>query len=372
MTTPANPVDIFELLDIETREDTYSRLIVHHLGHSIGLRQQLLTHAFGSSAPRAVQGDEIFLRHKLPDEAGIVDIFLQSPAGTPDRWAMFIESKLFSAEHGEQVKRYWNATRGLVGPTGRCAGVFLTIAGDGSSCEHVVPLTHRQLTAWIREHLADLPDDPVLRIAADGYIARAQAPLPEALDDARVSRLLEPSWGLVPRLAGVAAVGAALHRGLAGGWTHDAIWIQGRGHANPGLLFWQPGWWGTEVTGARWTPENYNVHLEIELTEHGPWKLKLHFEAEPYHTLAEIATLENHAAFTAMRDAFRAAIHARQAELPGWKMSNYPLQMAVFKVDLGPTSTVAVAREQLAPALAQIAPHIHAALSNARKAATPT
>ena len=88
MTTPANPVDIFELLDIETREDTYSRLIVHLLGHSIGLRQRLLDHAFGNGAPRAAPGDRITLRHTLPGDAGIVDIFLQAPADSADRWAV--------------------------------------------------------------------------------------------------------------------------------------------------------------------------------------------------------------------------------------------------------------------------------------------
>ena len=367
MTTPANPVDIFELLDIETREDTYSRLIVHLLGHSIGLRQRLLDHAFGNSAPRAAPGDRITLRHTLPGDAGIVDIFLQAPADSADRWALFIESKLFSAEHGEQTKRYWSATSAIVGPSGRPSGVFLTIAGHRASCEQVVPLKHRLLTEWIREHLSDFSEHPVLRIAAEGYIARAQAPLPEAKDDTRYAVLLEQSWGLVPRLAGVSALGAAMYATLPGEWKHDAIWIQGRGHANPGLQFWQPGWLGRELTGDRWTTENIFVHLEMELDDRATWRLKLHFETEPYLTLGEIDELEDAANFARMRDAFRAALHARAARLPGWKMSNYPLQIAAFPVHV-PDPTVARLRERLAPAMAMIAPHIHEALASARGA----
>lgn len=358
---PQSP-DIFELLDIEAREDTYSRLLVHLLRHSNGLLRRLLAHAFPSDTP-AADAVDITLRHGL-GEAGVVDLLLRDRAG---RWVMFVESKLFSAEHGEQTCRYWKACEALVAPAGRVAGVFLTIAGDRSAHPRVAPLTHRELTGWIAEHRPEFHAHSALRIAADGYIQRAQAPLPVAADATVVRTLLQPSWGLVPRLAGVAALGEALHHGLPGGWTSDAITIQGKGHANPGLQFWQPGWWGTWLTNNRWTSDNHDIHLEVELTAAQPWLLKLHFETSPYHTLAELRTLAGHADFAAMRDAFRAALKARAADLPRWKMSNYPLQIAKLKLDVGPDLTVAELRQRFAPALAEIAPHIHAALAAAKE-----
>lgn len=360
-----NSPDIFELLDIETREDTYSLLLVHLLRHSVGLRRRVLEHAFGPNPPADIA--EIVPRHTLPGDAGIVDIFLRHPEGPAGRWAMFIESKLFTGEHGGQTTRYWNACRTLVGATGCPAGIFLTIDGAVPSCPQVVRLTHRELTTWIAEYLSDIPERSAMRFAAEGYIARAQAPLPEATDQTRYSALLEQSWGLVPRLAGVSALGAAMYSGIPGEWSHNAIWIQGRGHANPGLQFWQPGWWGAELTGDQWTPENINVHLEMELNDRATWRLKLHFETEPYLTLGEIDELDNSASFARMRDVFRTALHAHAVDLPGWRMSTYPLQIAAFPVHV-PDPTVARLRERLAPAMAMIAPYISEALGIARKA----
>ncbi|MCY1062779.1 PD-(D/E)XK nuclease family protein [Nannocystis sp. SCPEA4] len=367
MTAPLlHSPDIFELLDIEAREDTYSRLLVNLLQHSVGLRRRVLAHGFRTDPPPAESVD-ITLRHGL-GEAGTVDVLLRDPAG---HWVIFIESKLFSAEHGGQTRRYWKACEELVAPNGRTAGIFLTIAGDPSSHSPVVPLTHRELTAWIAEHSGDFQPHRPLGIAAEAYVQRAQAPLPVAADACVVQTLLRPAWGLVPRLAGVAALGAALHRGLPGGWTHDAITIQGKGHANPGLQFWQPGWWGTWTANDRWTSDNYNIHLEIELTDGAPWRLKLHFETEPYHTLTELKALAGHADFAVMRDAFRASLQAQAGRLPRWKMSNYPFQIAKFNLDVGPEATVDQLREHLAPALAEIAPHIHTALAAAKQAIRP-
>ena len=361
---PHSP-DIFELLDIEEREDTYSRLLVNLLRRSAGLRRRVLARGFGQEPPPA-EPVEVLLREKL-DESNCVDILLHDPANT---WTMFIELKLYSGEHGGQTCRYWRACERRVGPNGRVAGIFLTITGAQAECPSAVSLTHRELTTWIALHLADFQEFPALRIAAEAYVQRAQAPRPVAADDTPARTLLQQSWGLVPRLAGVDALGAALHRGLPGEWTHDAITIQGQGHANPGLQFWQPGWWGDELDDNRWTFNNYDIHLEIELTEGSPWRLKLHFETRPYHTLRELRALQGHADFAVMRDAFRAALRPHAAYLPGWKMSNYPFQIASFKLgaDIGPESTLAQLRQQLAPALTAIAPHIHTALAAARQA----
>lgn len=363
---PASP-DIFEILDIEEREDTYSRLLVHLLRRSPGLRQNLLTHAFGTEAPQADPAT-VELRHRFAD-GRVVDIFLAGPEG-PNRWALFIESKLFSAEHGCQTADYLKESRALVGPTGRAEGIFLTIAGNRACAPEVVSLTHWVLTTWISAHLDDFRDQPALCIAAEAYIRRAQIPLPErATDEALIRDILSaPRWGLVPYLAGVSALGAALRHELPGGWEHDAIWIQGRGHANPGLQFWQPAWCGSQIVEPNWTADNIYVHLEIELTESPPWRLKVHFETEPYYTQRELGQLKGHAGFATMRDTFRDALHAQHSQFPLWKQTWHKLQSAILAAPVGPDATVAQLRAYFAPAMAAIAPCITHALTQARAA----
>ncbi len=358
--------DIFEILDIEDREDTYSSLLVHLLRASASLRGRVLEYAFGADPPSS-EGVTVELRKGL-GEHGIVDILL-SPVDPAARWTLFIETKVFSGEHWEQTKRYLKACRQRVGPDGRAAGVFLTLGSTKPSSSQVKSLTHRELTEWIRGSLATVQDDPALHLAASAYIARAQVPLPEATDNKPIAELFfERTTGLVPHLAGTAALGEAIKLALPGSWEHTAIWIQGRGHANPGLQFWRKGWRGTPIVGHKWTRDNIFVHLEIELTEGPPWRLKLHFETDPYYTQTELATLDGHKEFIRMRDAFRAVVHANLSEPSKWRRSNYPLQSAVFKFTPKAGETVEGLRKTLLPAFAQILPVVETALTAVRPA----
>lgn len=365
LTAPPVSPDIFEILDVEDREDSYSRLLVHLLRNSAGLRQKLLQHAFGANAPTPERAS-VALRRGFNDKR-IVDIFLRDLT-EPPTWALFIESKLFSAEHGKQTVDYLASTRALVGPTGKGAGIFLTIAGNKAAAPEVLPLTHRKLAGWITEQLVDIRDMPTLHLAAEAYARRAQAPVPDRADDnARVHDVLHTQrWGLVPHLAHVAALGAALRHGLSGDWKHDAIWIQGKGHANPGLQFWLPQWCGSEIVEPNWTPNNIYVHLEVELTDAPPWRLKVHFETEPYYTQSELHQLNGHAGFDAMRDVFRATLHAQASQFPQWKTTSYKLQSAALDAALGLDATVAQLRACFEPAMAAIAPCITHALAQAR------
>lgn len=180
MTISSTSSDIFEILDIEEREDTYSRLLVHILQRSPGLRQRLLQHAFGDHAPSA-EPAMVTLRHHLGD-AGVVDVLMLGPKDAPRPWALFIESKLFSGEHSNQTKKYLAAIQAMAAPDGQASGIFLTIAGDSAQEPKVKPLTHRELTGWILAHMSDLRDHPALCIAAEAYARRAQVPLPERAD----------------------------------------------------------------------------------------------------------------------------------------------------------------------------------------------
>ncbi len=369
MTTPPRIPDIFEILDIAEREDTYSGLLVHILRRSPELCQQLMAHAFKPAAPPTGPVD-VKLRHRFPNER-VVDILLRDPADPP-RWAVFIESKLYSREHTNQTIEYLKATRALVTPDGRPAGIFLTITGETAKAD-VPSLTHRELAGWIERLLPSLKDDSALAIAAEAYTLRASAKLPDPASlDARVRDLRRKSvWGLVPHLASAWALGTTLRHGLSTEWLHDAVSIQSRGHSNPGLQFWLPTWRGTEVENDTWTPENIYVHLEVELTESPPWRLKVHFETEPYLTQRRLQEHEGHEGFARMRDAFRNALHAQKAKFPDWKPTHHKLQSAVIAAKLDPDATVAQLRDRFAPAMATIAPCITEALAQARATMKP-
>lgn len=367
MTHPPLTPDIFEILDVEEREDTYSRLLVHLLRHSPVLRNRLLAHAGVAGTPLEAPAD-VKLRHTFED-GRVVDILLRDTA-VPPRWALFIESKLYTGEHGEQTVDYLASTRKLVGASGKALGIFLTIGGDRARAVEVLSLTHRELTGWIEEVLHDLGDQPALKMAAEAYTRRARVPLPQrAEDNARVRELLRaPRWGLVPHLASVAALGASLCHGLDDAWKPEAILIQGKGHANPGLQFWRPGWCGREIVEQRWTANNIYVHLEVELTEAPPWRLKVHFETEPYYTQRELHELAGHEGFARMRDVFRDTLHAQSALFPQWKPTHYRLQSAILNAPMSPDITVAELRACFAPAMMAIAPCITRALDQARAA----
>ena len=281
---------------------------------------------------------------------------------------MFVETKIYSTEHGDQTQNYYNACSTLVGTQGRVGGLFLTIEGTAPTCPQVKPLTHRELARWLDSNQSVFQDDPVLSLATHAYIRRALASGPDASDTTPLTSLRQPHWGLIPPLAGATTLGTALLGALEPGtWRFEPVWIQGKGHANPGLVFWRQGWRGTPMTDERWTTENYNIHLEFELTPEPPWSLKLHFETLPYRAQKHLKSIKGHGRYEQMLKEFRRTLHASIADLPGWKGTGHELQIAVFKADLDSKATVAALRDRLKAAMSNIIGHVDAALARARE-----
>ena len=363
-------LDIFKVLDIETREDSYSSLLVHLLEHSPNLRSHLQDLAFGPAA-RPDGTPKIHLRRKI-GKHDIADITLQGPATANPPWIMFVEMKIYSTEHGDQTQRYWDACSTLVGTGGRVGGIFLTIEGTTPVCPHAKPLKHHDLAVWLDEHKSDFQDHPVLSLAADAYARRARAPKPSVVDTTALMTLRKPPWGLISPRASVVVLGEVVLNGLTEpkAWEFSPVWIQGKGHANPGLVFWRSGWRGTPMIDKRWTAENYNIHLELELAPEPPWSLKLHFETEPYLPQKRLKSVTGHGLYELMRKEFRRTLHAAIADVPGWKGTGHELQIAAFKIDLGPEATVAHLRDRLAPAMSAVAGRVGEALASARRRAS--
>lgn len=357
--------DIFEIFAITEQENAYTSLIAYLLQTSAPLRKHILQVALPELAPFAVDATASRQVRLTPSE--VVDILLEGTDDSGQRWACFIEAKVHSAEHGNQTERYFVACQQRVGPTGRVAGVLLTL--DGAPADHppVRSLKHRDLADWVAATETDFAANPVLPLAARAYIERARVPPPVADDQTAVKTLCKHLGGLVPRLAGADVLAKALIHDRALTWHHRTVWIQGRGHGNPGLVFWQSNWVGSPISEGRWRPANHNVHFEIELKTNGPGPLKLHFETEPYHTQNALKKLDGHATFIAVREAFRRLLHAKTGQLPGWKATNHRLQIAAFRPSLGDHPTVADLRTSLAPAFDLVGPFVTNALVSAAR-----
>lgn len=358
--------DIYELLGVKNREDTFTSLLAYLITASPDLGSKLRNLAFVADPP---EGSYTVHRQAHIAKGDIADILLSSKDAAGTRWEMFIETKVHSSEHGDQTVRYYRACTARVLAGGRVGGILLTLSGDGAKETRVPSLTHRRLADWIDEFSSDFEKYPVLKLAAEAYVQRARVPLPVAKADSALKTLLNPPYGLVPRLAGAETLGKECDHAFGNAWGTQVVWIQGRGHGHPGLLLRQAGWLGKPLKeNGQWQAENFNIHLEIALVEAAKWRLKLHFETNPYFTKRELKKIANSSAFFVMRDAFRATLKPELEKSSGWKVKGKDLQIAVFDLSVNHDATVAEFIKALMPELAYMGPRVQAALAKARKA----
>lgn len=355
--------DVFEIFGITERENAYTSLLAYLLKASVVLTEHVLKLGFSEPPPAL----ELAVHRQCAlNPSSIVDILLEGKDASGQRWALFIETKVHSAEFGDQTERYYAACQERVGAAGRVGGLLLTLEGEPALCKHVRPLKHCDLAVQVDARAADFAVNSLLQQAAAAYVTRALVPAPKAHDHTPLTQLLARHDGLVPRLAGANALANVLTAGIPGGWLASTVWIQGRGHANPGLLLRQDGWEGPSITGNRVTRKNYNLHLELELTESPSWRLKLHFETQPYLPQRALVKLDGHAKFIKLRETFRSLLAEKLGASSGWKAKGRKLQIAIFQLPVARGATVAQLRDALAPALEHIAPRVAGALAAAR------
>lgn len=319
-------MDIFELLDVPRREDTYSAVLSAALRVSPSLRRQLLGTAWAS--PPALEPVDIRFRHGV--EGGIVDILLDGKDQEGQRWILFIENKIDAKESVRASKRgqtedYLRAARALAGHPSRAAGIFLTLTGERAIAEGVTSISHRALAEAMNGAIRDFDASPELALAVSTYVRRATVSEP-AVVGMPYAALLEPVAGLRPQLSRAQAFGELVARQVPA-LTPTAISIQGVGHSNPGIQFRAAGWGGPRMDANRWARANVDLHFELELLSQ-PAPLKLHLETSPYRTAKELASVANVSQFDDLSASFRKALH--QGLPRGWKGTNYRLQAATW------------------------------------------
>lgn len=361
-TLDAMDLDVFELLDVARREDSYSSVLVHALRASARLRDRFFAHAFAD--PPALHGHTVKLRHKLQGKRAI-DIVVLALDAEDRPWCLFVESKIDAGEGPRQTSEYLVAARAEAGDPSRASGIFLTLGGERAGADGLPRLTHRELADWLESALVDFSYDPTLTFVVDAYCRRARAPRPVAMPGLALSDLLRHHRGLLPLLAGWSALGDAISMAAGDGWTAQAIRI-GSAASTPALQFRRDSWRGPEIVGRRWDAANIDIHAEIAFVGKGTWPLRLHFETSPYRSKEDLAKIHNVAAFRQARKVFGAAFHARAKGIDSWKMTGYKLQVATWSPAIGDSPSVGEAVAAYGGSLARITHATEVAIAELR------
>ncbi len=375
MRTLAGTPDLFDILDVSLREDTYTSLIAHVLGSDGQLARRVFGELTREAGFRPDHVDIHFRRQaaSLCTAATVAgkkdkpDLVLIGTRGT-ERWWVVIEAKVTAGEGPSQLRRYQQICEqernagGIAGYT----LYFLTLAGHTPSEPSYRAITHAELAtlfettagsgfhgrshfaaAWsaYRKRLEQFtnavpdPDSPVLQWLSS-------APVGFVTADERCRRLASI---VVPD-----------------GWESSGGHFVAKGHANALVLAWRPSWIGSDYDpgGPHRLAECFNIHFEAEIATFPETRdtatCHLHYETRPYlptSQLSAVATPDEIAEFTERRERFRAQLHARLAGLPdsGWQPRPHKLQIARFLLPTPPGMTIAELRERLETPLDQIA-----------------
>jgi len=174
---PNDKQDIFDVLDVSLREDTYTRLSVAALERSPEIRQAVFEKLTGQKTLDIP--DKPLFRHGLGEDASknLPDIFIKGRISTGDWW-LVVEVKLMSKEGYEQTARYKEECDKAQNK-GQCKGytvIYLTLDGSEPDTPGWGPLSHSDWVKLISDHDSSkiLQTDPVLSVPWKAYETRVR------------------------------------------------------------------------------------------------------------------------------------------------------------------------------------------------------
>jgi len=366
-------VDIFEILSVERREDSYNSLITYALMNSQAACDEVVRHALPNAPSLAW---DVKCRSKNT-EGKVPDVTITGESNG-EKWGVFIENKIDATEAIGQTRGYFDVIRSYVIEKDRAGGIFLTL--DGATAHRhvqetgetrVMSLTHRELAAILHKHLDDLGEPlqagSTLRNAVASYVDRASVPPPVldlkcTLSSLRDSLRVKSRHAMHPGLVQYAAL-AKLLASKVGVPEQNAcsVLAQNQGSATPGLQLRADKWRGKNIDGNFWDLANLDIHLEVLFGESKPGSIHLHFETCPYLTKRELANLTNFDQFRAAQGEFRAIVHAAALKLPLWRMKNTYLQVASADSSLTNSSTIEEFIRAFADRFSEISPVVDVA-----------
>jgi len=348
--------DIFDILDVSLREDTYSRLIVEILKQSPGIKAAVFEELTG----HVPTGDaHPTFRRGIGEKGGKhhPDIVVKCPTAE-GIWWLVIEAKVQSGEGWGQTSRYWQAVQQYRENDDICGYtlIFLTLTGEPPTDEHWQPMTHYRLAQLIAQHdgAGLLGTHPVISAPWRAYTARLEhyeAFGPPGEGEPILGWLCRPDEYFVTKSERARVLDSLLvpqgYEGLSG-------MNVARGREQFLTLAWLPYW----VTG-EWREggdvrleDCIQVHFEIDVPI--PFSgsfgtCHIHCEAHPYMRKREVERLGDEAeGFLRLMECLREEIHLR---LPGtsWRPSRYWLQKARFRFPMSHATTIGQLRDLLLP-----------------------
>jgi hypothetical protein len=286
--------DLFSVLGVGFREDSYSELIANYFQTHLDKANEFLRQSFENDPPSLpVRVVETRLSLSLEDGKGAIPDLVFFCGDGELQEIYWIEAKIEASEGAGQTQKYEDAMREYARNKGieRVRGGFLTLGGTKPQSRNVKTLTYKPLAEileperfavkypWMQHAAAALKD----RLA--GYYSMKEEVEEETVDTKQsLQEFLDQKQGLVTStdlfhwLTYRARVTDAFEFRTEAGVAHSA------GSAHPLRTFYRQSWRsplmedGCSLAECRW------IHLEVQIApeaENLAYML-LHYETYPY------------------------------------------------------------------------------------------
>lgn len=318
--------DLFEVLQIGFREDSYTELIANVFENDEETALEFLRQSFPDAPPTAGPvSAETRVQARTASGGKIIPDLLVRCGDEAQTELYVIEAKIEAAEGDRQTKRYLEAQEALLGrypgSAARSIG-FLTLDGRAPSCDGVKLLTYELLVDLLRpERFADHPWMQVAVETLKDRLAEYYTAMHAIMDDdkdtnqygqQRLADFLEGARGLVTERD----LFYWLTRRVGGGLDleMEAGIAQGVGTAYPLQTFYLPTWRRGPLPES--LGDSFYIHLEAQLKT-GEVVLMLHYETCPYRSsLGRCAERDEYARYWEKRTKFARALEEEMAGDP--------------------------------------------------------
>ncbi len=360
--------DLFEVLQIGFREDSYTELIANILENDQEMALEFLRQSFPDPPTSGPIRTETRSAERLASRKKVVPDLLVS-CGDPASEMYVIEAKIEAGEGDRQTERYRDAQQALLAryPGAAAKGVgFLTLDGRAPKCNGVEPLTYEPLAALIDptrfQHL------PWMQTAVESLKARLSHYYRVRDEVAAGGRKQQSLAGLLKSSRGL-VTDRDLFFWLAGrvgrqlGFEMESGVAQGVGTAYPLQVFYRPEWCSEAFPEACRLGDCFYIHLEVQLKGEQV-VLMLHHETYPYQSnLSRTADAGEYERYWERRTRFARILEEEVDRNPaanGWRLNRVrdevpagsnKNQLAVFNRRFRIEESVGDFEEWLAPPL---------------------
>ena len=368
-------IDLFDVLDISLREDSFTSLIVQALRRhetvARGVFQRLTGKRITGGTPQVhfrkpIQGRD---SKNHPD----IRMVAETDSGV---WWLVIESKIMAPEGYRQCECYRSQVE-EASEEGKCAGatlVFLTLQGDGPGDTGWDTLRHRDLVEVMDELDPDnmIDNDEAVGPAWQAYRIRLvqydNRPEPDPSTQL-IPWLQAPATGFIT----VEERCTDLAKFLAPpDWDHWGCLYVAQGRQQCLLGFNKPCWITGECAEGGQLELCVSVHFELDIPYPYPdpareVTCRLHCETNPYMTKKQVESHgESGQRYHAFADAFKKELHPLLVGT-SWRPANRWLQKAKLRCALIAATPIGELSEYLVPQLLSVEEPVTEAMISAAK-----